>query len=582
MLAALRHRGPDDEGQWLWPASNPQLGLAHTRFAVSDLSADGRQPFTADGWALVFNGEIYNYKALHAALAQLGYPFQTQTDTEVVLAAWRTWGPDCLTRFRGFWAFAIADTHAQKLYLARDPFGKAPLYFRQQAQAFYFASNLAALRNDPNDQPNPHAIADYLRFGLRDHTRQTFWQGIEQFPPAHWATLDFSDGAFHLYNYWNLPDKRLAAQDLPFEYAEKQFSDLLFQSLERRVQAALPYGLTLSGGLDSSAIIAAVAERSSEKGIPVFTVRFPGTTDDEWAAASKVLQRFGKQFEHIPLNGFDFKLEENWSHFLDVQEEPFHDPVLYTDYCQQQALKSYGLGINLNGAGGDEVLAGYPAYLPAHAQYCWKTAGLAALPEIAADMRTLLQNLSPAQLWHFTRKRFGNRSGYKQILQKILSPDLPDRVYAPATDLNSLLREKMGAAQMYYWTNSLQKHYMHLPVEPRLPFLDLDLVAFAYALPLEYLIQKGWTKYLLRRWLDKRVPAEIAWKRRKTGFPFNTARWLTLHKSEFCKALLREPDAPFIRPQAIVEQYDYLLKQDPQFLWRLYCYSEWGKHQKLW
>lgn len=581
MLAALRHRGPDDKGQWLWPESRPKLGLAHTRYAVSDLSADGHQPFSADGWTLVFNGEIYNHKALRASLTQLGYTFQTQTDTEVVLAAWRTWGADCLNRFRGFWAFALADTHSQKLYLARDPFGKAPLYFRQQAEVFYFASNLGALRHDHNEPLNPNTIADYLRYGLRDHTRQTFWQDIAQFPPAHWATLDLADASLHMHHYWNLPEKRLAAQDLTFEHAEKQFSDLWLQSLERRMQAALPFGLTLSGGLDSSAIVAAVAELSHEKGIPVFTVRFPGTADDEWAASAKVLQRFGNQFEHIPLNGFDFKLEENWSHFLAVQEEPFHDPVLYTDYCQQQALKSFGLGINLNGAGGDEVLAGYPAYLPAHARYLWAKAGFAALPEMAADVWTLLQNFSPAQWWHLARKRLGNQSRNRHLLQQILTPDLPDHAFAPASDLDNLLREKMGHAQMYYWTNSLQKHYMHLPIEPRLPFLDLDFVTFAYTLPAEYLIHRGWTKYLLRRWLDKRIPAEIAWKRKKTGFPFNTAQWLHLHSANFKRALRDIKAVPFVSPHAIADHYDDLLAGNPQLLWRLFCYVKWCENQGI-
>ena len=582
MQTALRHRGPDDAGQWLWPESAPRAGFAHTRFAVSDLAPEGHQPFVADGWALVFNGEIYNYKALREELSRLAYPFRTHTDTEVVLAAWRTWGPACLNRFRGFFAFAIADTHQGEVYLARDPFGKAPLYFCKHAHTFYFASSIAALQTlGASKNLNPDALGDYLYAGLRDHSNQTFWQGIAPFPQAHWARLSPSNGTLECHQYWQLPSRSAQTAEHDLQKATAAFSDYWLQAVARRMHAALPFGLTLSGGLDSSAIVAAVAEQSDETGIPVFTVRYPGTSDDEWAAASKVLQRFGKQFEHIPLNGFDFKLEENWDHFLSVQEEPFHDPVLYTDYRQQQILKSYGLGINLNGAGGDEVLGGYPAYLPAHARFLWQKNGFAALPEISADAWTLLQNLSPAQLWQLRKKRMGGNRATAALLNQILLPGLPRRTFAPAANLEALLREKMGAAQMYYWTNSLQKNYMHIPVEPRLPFLDLDLVEFAFSQPLEFLIHKGWTKYLLRCWLDTRMPPEIVWKRKKTGFPFDTAQWLRVHGAGFKQALSEIKAVPFVSTKAIANHYERLLAEDPQLLWRLFCYVKWCKNQGI-
>lgn len=603
MTNLLVPRGPDGVGYWLGQTgvdgqcfagldsppsvraaqpllpqgSKPHaLGFGHRRYAVLAQGAQGHQPMCRGDLVLVYNGELYNYHTLRTELTQCGVALKTGSDTEVVLAAYEQWGIECLNRFRGFFAFALHDGRDNTLLLARDPLGKAPLYVAQKTDVLYFASEIKPLLRacpEMRAQVDPLAVSHYLCAGLRDVGHQTFWRNIQSLPNGSWLRVQLNTGHFETKQYWHLPTRRLEEAALPFETALSQFKALLRQSVERRLVSDVPIGFTLSGGLDSSAVVAMYAQAPRPGKVPVFTIRYQDPRHDESPYARAVVARYAHCLEHHVLDGEAHTLAEAWDGFLRAQEEPFHDPVLFTDYWQLQRLKALGVGVYLSGSAADELLAGYPAHLLAHLR------GLS--PENPAhwadgvgDVAALWRHTDLALLQSWLKRRWQspNKASWRPFLR--FDPAL---VAPPARDFDALLLEKMGDSTMHYWLRSLQKHAMQIPIEPRLPFLDQDLVEFCLKLPRGYLIKRGWTKYILRRAVVPLLPPEVVWRRRKMGFPFDTAAWLARHADMHRSMFQAAADNPWVDGSAVARQYENLLRTDAQLLWRLLCFCQWWR-----
>lgn len=603
MTNLLARRGPDGEGYWLGQtgvdgqcfaglhsppsvqAVQPMLpkgpkphnlGLGHRRYAVLAPGAQGHQPMCRGDLVLVYNGELYNYRALRAELAQDGVILGTGSDTEVVLAAYERWGIECLTRFRGFFALALYNGRDNTLLLARDPLGKAPLYVIQKPEALYFASEIKPLLRacpDERAQVDASAVSRYLCAGLRDVGHQTFWRNIQSLPNGSWLRVQLNTGHCETKQYWQLPSRRLDETALPFEAALSQFKGLLRQAVERRLVSDVPLGFTLSGGLDSSAVVALYAQAPRSGKVPVFTVRYQDPRHDESPYARAVVARYAHCLEHHVLDGDTRTLAEAWVEFLYAQEEPFHDPVLFTDYWQLQRLKALGVGVYLGGAAADELLAGYPAHLLGHLRGLspWNPAHWA---DGGGDVAALWRHTDLA-LWRSWLKRrwqSPQQAPWRSFLRFEPAPVAP-----PARDFDALVLEKMGDTTMHYWLRSMQKHAMQIPIEPRLPFLDQDLVEFCLQLPRKFLIKRGWTKYILRRAVVSLLPPEVVWRRRKMGFPFDTAAWLARYAEVHRSMLHAAADNPWVDGPAVARHYEYLLKMDTQFLWRLLCFCQWWR-----
>jgi asparagine synthase (glutamine-hydrolysing) len=608
MTRRLAPRGPDGEGYWLWDQSNgwgsffsgadsppvvadqqPRLmpGLApthhlafgHRRYAIIDPTAGGHQPFHREGMTLAYNGEVYNYQALRDELEDAGYVFQSDSDAEVLLAAYRYWGLDCFVRFRGFFAIALHDASTNRLLLARDSIGKAGLYLLRRQDAWYFASDIKPLLEacpEERGQVRAEAVSDFLYHGLRDHGFGTFWRNISSVPAASWVQLDLNSGAISGGQYWTLPSTRLSSKELPLSEAVATLRQLLAQALERRLVGEKPIGFTLSGGLDSSALVALYAQRECRVQMPVFTVRFADPRYDESNFAKAVVGRYSQYFEHVLLNGLETTLAADLDAFVEIQEEPFHDPALYTDYQQQKLLKKLGIGVNLNGGGGDETLAGYPAYLPNHLRWLGQQPGRGKWREMAADLGSLWQNLPPAVLWAIARKYLFPPK--KPLHAGIIL--LPDTALLPKpNDFSALMLQNMGDRMMHYWMRSHHKNYMQVPMEPRAPYLDIDWVEYCFRLPPDYLIRHGWLKYPLRVAMQGLLPEEICWRTRKMGFPFNTAAWLKEWAPVLQVLLQRDVDNPWIDGPGVAAAYMQLLQRDAQLLWRVVSLSLW--HLKM-
>ncbi len=357
MVQALVHRGPDDHGVWV----GPDIGLGMRRLSVIDL-AGGRQPMTNEDETLrvVFNGEIYNFRDLRADLLRRGHRFRTQSDTEVLLHLYEEAGPACVERLRGMFAFAIWDAPRKSLLLARDRLGKKPLFYWQRDGLFLFASEIKALLRHPavSRDVDWEAFHHYLAFGYTPAERSIFDE-IAKLPPASTATL--RDGALTLREYWTLPrGAPAAAGRLPFHQVADRVRHELREAVRLRLESDVPLGVFLSGGIDSSAVVASMREVTGQR-IATFSIGFgrAAPSFDELPYARMVAQRFETDHHEEILEP---KVADLLPGIVQHFDEPFADSSAIPTYVVAQATSRH-VKVVLSGIGGDETFAGYPRYL---------------------------------------------------------------------------------------------------------------------------------------------------------------------------------------------------------------------------
>jgi len=619
MTRALRHRGPDDEGLALLDRArglslslrtsdsapgipetqraedrvsfSHDAAFGHRRFSIVDLTVCGHQPFWSPDRRLcaILNGEVYNYVELRAELESLGHAFRTRSDTEVLLEAYRRWGTDCFERFVGFWAVALYDADRRAILLSRDRIGKAPLYWIRARGMLLWASEIKALRAAVEGIPvRPQAISDFITFGLRDVHDETFFEGIRTFPRASFAWIG-SDGSFAPHRYWSFPRDRVAARDLSPEAAAGELRSRLAESLRLRVRADVPVAFELSGGLDSSALVAIAA--GDGRSVCAYTVSFPGTEVDEEPFARAVRDRYERRIDYRVLTPALGDFFDGAHDYVAQMDEPFHSPNMLTNQQVWREMAGNGIRVSINGAGGDELFCGYPGiyYHPflssllerfrlrrLHREIVRFTESPDSFSagrylrhwSLALAHSLKRRNLWPAFLSGTSRRQV---SGARQYLR---SAPLPIRQAVGSTE--RILEDTMTDWLMNYWLRSGHQSFMGVPIEVRAPFLDHRVVEYAFSLPVEYFIRDGWLKWILRRSVEDLLPERIVWRPHKMGFPFPFASWLPASKDRFAR-LARDLDCPYLRVAGILSDYDRLAASDPILLWRLMSVSLWWK-----
>ena len=539
---AMTHRGPDDAG--LWWSGHGQVGLAQRRLSIIDLSAAGHQPMhdPSDQCTIVFNGEIYNFEDLRKELIGLGIAFASHSDTEVILAAYKVWGTDCLARLNGMFAFALYDATRQTLFLARDRAGEKPLYLFHAEGELRFASELKGLLADraiPR-RMNRESLDCYLSFGSVPGER-CILQGFKKLPPAHAQLFDLKTGKHKTWRYWHLPELDQAYTDGPVSDAEllSELEQLLQDSVRRQLVADVPVGVLLSGGVDSS-LVTALAVRSSSN-VQTYSIGFPGHgAYDETEHARLVANHFGtKHTELVPEpTGADllFRLARQF-------DEPMVDSSMIPTFLVSQLVRQ-SCTVALGGDGGDELFGGYGHYsrlLWLQKRLGYVPLGLRRLVSIAAEKvlpvglrgRNWFQGLGAnldtglpliSGLFDQTmRKRLmASDKGWQTGAEDILShrvpfhPDLIQRV--TRMDFHNYLAEdilvKVDRASML---NSL---------EVRAPFLDHRVIEFAFGrVPTRLKTTVSDKKIILKQLCEKLLPAEFD-RQRKQGFSIPLAHWL--------------------------------------------------------
>jgi asparagine synthase (glutamine-hydrolysing) len=558
---AMTHRGPDDAGEW-WSADG-RVGLAQRRLAIIDLSPAGHQPMhdASGALSIVFNGEIYNFTDLRDELIAKGHGFRSHSDTEVILAAYREWGTECLARFNGMFAFALFDARQQTVFLARDRAGEKPLFYHQANGVLRFASELKALLADPAlpRRIDPEALDCYLAMGYVPGER-CMLQGFNKLPPAHALLFDLQTGQAKIWRYWQLPELE-ATSSRPVDEAAllDELEALLEDAVCRQMVADVPVGVLLSGGVDSS-LITAMAVRSSNH-VQTFTIGFPGHGKlDETEHARLIASHFGTLHTELMAEDATADLLPRLARQFD---EPMVDSSMIPTFLVSQLVRQH-CTVALGGDGGDELFGGYGHY----SRLQWMQRKLGSIPRpllngiaLAAEKllpvgvkgRNWLQGLGvdldkglPLIASCFdatTRGRLlAARSGWHAQAEDVLRsrvqvhPDLLQR--ATRMDFANYLAEdilvKVDRASML---NSL---------ELRAPLLDYRLIEFAFGKVPSHLKATAQDKKILLKRLTARVlPPEFD-RQRKQGFSIPLAEWL---KGGAFRALfqevLRDPGCSF-------------------------------------
>lgn len=542
-LRRLAHRGPDGSGTWY--SSCGRVGLGHSRLAVVDLSDAAHQPMVSgDGrFVIVFNGEIYNFKALRAELQGLGFHFSSSGDTEVVLAAYQAWGEHCLHRFNGMYALAILDqggaAEARSLFFARDRAGEKPFYYSCADGAFHFASELKALEHA--GLVDLQALNFYLTLGYVPGD-QCLMRGVKKLPPAHSGRLDLTTGELSIRPYWaapaNKPNDKPDGRELAAEAG-----DLIKDSVRLRLVADVPVGVLLSGGLDSSLVAAAAAQVSSRP-VETFTISLPGSPLDEAQYAQKVASYFGTRHHVLPLDKPSLGHLDQLASFID---EPIADSSILPAWLVF-GLARKQVTVALGGDGGDELFGGYTDYttsLTDARRWGWvPPAVLGAMASAAACLpagmrgRNRLASLRQGPLKQII---WGQPYFDKRLRQRLLTAEavaeLGDELDAPESSLLSLFDQGVDSVDSMTRTHfgsvlpddflvKVDRASMAHSLEVRAPFLDHRLIEFAFGkVPSEWKVHGGESRRLQRILARQWLPPDLDVKR-KQGFSIPINEWL--------------------------------------------------------
>ncbi len=522
MAAEMAHRGPDGQGIW----SDEGAGLAFRRLAIIDLDERSNQPMHLGSLHLVFNGEIYNYIELRAELRPLGHAFHTEGDAEVLLHAWAQWGEGALDRFNGMFAFAIWDDASGALTLATDPFAEKPLFYHRRGDRLTFASDVRALRAaDPTiGVPDQRALRDYLALAAMPALPATFFADVQRLPPAHLAR--FVSGAFELRRYWT--PREVDAPKRPEEAAEA-LAELLTDSVRLRLRSDVPVGTSLSGGIDSSAIVSCCARLAGDHRRHAFTAAFDGFARDEWRYASEVAVVAGVECHHAVRPSFD-ELLRDLERLVRDQEEPFTSTSIYAQWRVMAAAQEAGVTVMLDGQGADELFGGYAGSDGwALASMGWRAAlsGVARDPRLAMPLAVALGSpRAPEPL--AVRYRLRGASPYvtAEAAHAAAREPVAEPTWTPeGSPLRRALLTQAFRSSLPQLLRFADRNSMAHSIELRLPFLDRRVAEFALSLPAKVLYRDGYRKQVLRDAVRAEVPAEILARRDKVGYETPEARW---------------------------------------------------------
>ena len=549
MVGAIRHRGPDDSGVH---AVNG-VALGHARLSIIDLSAGGHQPMlTQDGLVrVVFNGEIYNFKELRAQLIEQGYHFNSHSDTEVVLNSYHHWGKDAFTRLRGMFAIAIWDARVDELILARDRVGKKPLFYAWHDGVFLFGSEIKAILASPGfvREPNLEAIHHYLSLQYVPAPWSAF-QGVKKLPQASFMVV-IRSGKASIHPYWQLPDPH-QARHRPVEELREELVSLLDESVRLRMISDVPLGAFLSGGVDSSAVVALMARHSSGR-VKTFCIGFDEADYDERAYARMVAERYDTDHHEmvvrpdaaaiLPLLAWHYN-------------EPFADPSAIPTYYVAQIARQH-VTVALNGDGGDESFLGYSRY-----SQCLQTEWISRLPRPLRQLASrIVQSIPPnvdryrtlrvARRWlsyvsEKDSRRYAPSMAYFYEQDKVAGYDHNLRPFLGNSSLD-LLEPYFQQSTSYVGGAAWADIHTYLPddllvkvdiasmahgLEARSPLLDHELMEWAARIPSAQKMRGGITKSILKSALEPFLPKEILY-RPKMGFGVPIDQWLKGELKEF-------------------------------------------------
>jgi asparagine synthase (glutamine-hydrolysing) len=617
-LKDLTHRGPDDEGFLAFNtlAPNPiateisanyqdaNLFLLFRRLSIIDLSPAGHQPMLSENgrFALVFNGEIYNFKELRRELMDLNIVFHSDSDSEVLLNAWMQWGSECLPRLIGMFSFAIYDALNHKITLVRDAFGIKPLFYYLNENKLAFASEIKSLKSlIPNIKlsPNVQSAYDYLVWGSYDSNENSYYKEINQVPPAHFLEVSLEEPLSVTLTNWWFPSIEVNPA-ISLNEATSKLRNLFLESVKLHLRSDVPLGAALSGGIDSSAIVCAM--RYLEPDILIHTFSFiaenESISEEKWV--DNVNEFVGAIPHKIKIDSSD--LQNDIDNILRAQGEPFGSTSIYAQFRIYEESKKNGIIVMLDGQGADELLAGYSGYpaerltsLKEEGHYSqiisflihwskWPERGLKnafiqfiglVTPAFLKELAHQLNGKNPSPIWL-------NKPFLKVLGVHSVNPEkVPRKKENRGRRVAETLRHVMLKGNLISLLRHADRNSMYWSVESRVPFLTIPMAEFLLSLPESFLIDhQGRTKSIFREAMRGIVPDEILDRKNKIGFATPEKDWLHANDFDLKNQLSHLYKLPFIKEEELKSKITDIQtgkKKFDFFSWRLLNFSRWAK-----
>lgn len=595
MNKLIAHRGPDDEG--IWTNKHKTLGLAHRRLSIIDLSQHAHQPMVAPtGDVIVYNGEIYNHIELRQALAA-HWTFTTRSDTEVILAAYKVYGVDCVKHFKGMFAFAIWD--GQKLFCARDHFGIKPFYYTEQDNTFYFASESKALLPFlPSIKTERQSFAEYITFQYPMGNR-TLFKGVHQLEPAH-AMVISAEGK-KVWRFWDVH------YHIDYDHTPKYFynklEEILHESVKLHTRADVNIGAYVSGGVDSS-LIGILATQQKGEALPFFHGRFlEDKAYDESEYAQHAAQLCGTRLQVRDITSQDFA--DTFRKIIYHLDFPVAGPGVFPQYMVSE-MASQQVKVVLGGQGGDEIFGGYARYVIAYFEQCMKAAieGNYKKGNFVVTAESIIPNLEVLNAYKPLLKRFWSHGLFEPLEKRYFTlvdrgMDLDGEVTLTAAEKEHVYNEfievfnaaKFEKAESYFDSMThfdfkcLLPSLLHVEdrvsmahgLEARVPFLYYPLIEFAATVPANVKFADGRMKHMLKQTFANVLPKQILNRKDKMGFPVPLNEWIRGDLKEFVFDILHtglSRKDNFIDYQRIINTIDDSGKFSRK-VWGFLCYEMW-------
>jgi asparagine synthase (glutamine-hydrolysing) len=609
MANSLSHRGVDGEGENFFQLSNSQIGLAHRRLSILDLSTAGKQPMQHQYLYITFNGEIYNYIEIKNELIALNHSFNANSDTEVILHAYEHWGSKCIDKFIGMFAFVIYDSKNEEVFCARDRAGIKPFFYYWCGGLFLFASELKAFHKHFyfKKEISINAVAAYMQFGNVPAPHCIF-SHCQKLTAGHYLKLNIKNSKITIKKYWNVYDAyNMPKLTMSFDDAKLETEKILLSAFNYRMISDVPVGVFLSGGYDSACVTALLQKNSNEK-LKTFTISVPDIGLNEAPYAKQVSQHLGTDhFEFECSQAEALNLIDSLSYYYD---EPFGDSSAIPTMLVCKMAKKQVI-VALSADGGDEIFAGYNRY-----DYLVKYGKrLAQLPPAVRNASSYLMNIIKADKIPILKNGYNFYNRYEKLKGLLKDPSNENMMLNLSQqftkmEIDALFKSEIKPLPTAYASNELKKEYysplaymmaidyqtylsddilqkvdrasMSFGLEGREPFLDHRVIEWGARLPDHYKYNKGIKKYILKEIVHQYIPKKIM-ERPKMGFAIPIEKWLLNELKPKINEYLNEKD---IISQGIFE-FDYIKKMKEDFfngkkeyalkIWYLFMFQMWYK-----
>jgi len=611
MTDIIRHRGPDDEGFYLWEKSKElfaygedtsadikndikvsiddfknekfNLGLGHRRLSIIDVSDKAHQPMSCSDLVITYNGEIYNYIEIREELRKAGYHFKTEGDAEVIINAYDHWGENCVEYFNGMWAFAIWDKHNHKLFCSRDRLGEKPFYYYFSNEQFVFGSEIKQLvKYGIKPQVNEKILFSFLFYGIHDFSEETFFKDIYSLQGGFNLSvkLDIAEEKVNArkYRYWEI-DTNKSVKCNSFEEEAQLIGRELKKSVSLRLRSDVEVGSCLSGGLDSSSVVTLACMQLENKKYDIsnfktFTSCYDDSKEvDERYYSDLVVKNSG--CSNIKAKPNTTKLKMDFDKLVWHQDEPFASLSIFAGWCVMEKAKESGVKVLLDGQGGDETLLGYErfyAYLLREKILKFKFIDFINEFKLSSKNSKLTPKMLLGYFIYFNNKQIRKRR-LKLKYSKFLNPGFISR-FRNLDIVDGMLQFKqIDDMKKYELIRSIShllryedRNSMANSIESRVPFLDIVFVDKAISIPDEYKLRGGWTKAVLRKYMEDKMPEEVVYRKNKLGFSVPQTLWLDELNDYFRDSLLHDTkSSKYFNMNNIKEIFDNKTNADMRF-----------------